>query len=450
MSDPGQQTKGLVTFLQLERSARKATTLQRLQFVIANETFRLFQFRQAAVWSWRENEKPRVVTLSGISQIDVNAPYVHWLGDLLAEYAPRDDNPLRLLDEEGVDTHWQEGWKEYIRGHMLLCPLRSNTGDPLGGLVMVRDQPWNDEETQLLDMLGEAYGHAWSGLLPQSRRWRMRRLLQALRSRPVWKLSALLLVLAAFIPVRLSALAPASIIPIAPMAVTSPLDGAIAYVEVAPNAAVAKDEILFRIDDTRLRNQLAIAEKAYSVAEAEHLRAVQKAFGDIESKEQIALLEARMDQKRSEIDYYRELLSKTQVRSPQDGVVIFSDPNAWIGKPVVVGEKIMDTADPAEIQIEVWLPVSDAINLSPGSEVVLFLNTDPSRPVRGTLTQTSYQAELNDSGILAFRLLASIDDKQNPPRLGLHGTVKLYGEQVPLIYYLLRRPAATLRQWIGL
>ena len=40
MSDPGQQTKGLVTFLQLERSARKATTLQRLQFVIANETFR--------------------------------------------------------------------------------------------------------------------------------------------------------------------------------------------------------------------------------------------------------------------------------------------------------------------------------------------------------------------------------------------------------------------------
>ena len=450
MSDPGLQTKGLVTFLQLERSARKATTLQRLQFVIANETFRLFRFRQAAVWSWRENEKPRVVTLSGISQIDVNAPYIHWLGDLLAEQAPRDEQPLRLLDAQDLDTRWQQGWNEYINGHMLLCPLRSNTGNPLGGLVMVRDEPWNDEETQLVDMLGEAYGHAWSGLLPGSRRWRMRRLLHALRSRPVWKLSALLLALAAFIPVRLSALAPASIIPIDPVAITSPLDGAIAHIDVAPNAPVARDEILFRIDDTHLRNQLAIAEKAHSVAQAEHLMAVQKAFADIDSKAQIAMLEARMEQKRSEIDYYRELLGKTQVRSPQAGVAIFSDPNAWIGKPVVVGEKIMDTADPGQVQIEVWLPVSDAINLLPGSEVILFLNTDPSQPLRGTLTQTSYQAELNHSGVLAFRLLARVDDSENLPRLGLHGTAKLYGEQVALIYYLLRRPAASLRQWIGL
>jgi hypothetical protein len=450
MSDSGQQAKGLVTFLQLERSARKATTLQRLQFVIANETFRLFHFRQAAVWSWRENEKPRVVTLSGIAQIDVNAPYVHWLGDLLAAHAPRDEQPLRVLDGQDLDARWQQGWGEYIKGHMLLCPLRSNTGDALGGLVMVRDEPWNEEETQLVDMLGEAYGHAWSGLLPHNRRWRMRRLLHSLRSRPVWKISALLLALAAFIPVRLSALAPASIIPIAPIAITSPLDGAIAHIDVAPNASVVKDDILFRIDDTHLRNQLAIAEKAFSVAEAEHLRAVQKAFGDIESKEQIALLEARMEQKRSEIDYYRELLGKTQVRSPQDGVAVFSDPNAWIGKPVVVGEKIMDTADPGQVQIEMWLPVSDAINLLPGSEVILFLNTDPSQPVRGTLTQTSYQAELNHSGVLAFRLLARVDGSDRPPRLGLHGTAKLYGEQVALIYYLLRRPAASLRQWIGL
>jgi hypothetical protein len=37
-----------------------------------------------------------------------------------------------------------------------------------------------------------------------------------------------------------------------------------------------------------------------------------------------------------------------------------------------------------------------------------------------------------------------------PPRLGIRGTAQLYGDRVPMIYYILRRPVAFLRQWVGL
>ena len=41
------------------------------------------------------------------------------------------------------------------------------------------------------------------------------------------------------------------------------------------------------------------------------------------------------------------------------------------------------------------------------------------------------------------------DSTANKVRLGLHGTAKVYGEEVSLGYYLLRRPLSALRAWTG-
>lgn len=51
-------------------------------------------------------------------------------------------------------------------------------------------------------------------------------------------------------------------------------------------------------------------------------------------------------------------------------------------------------------------------------------------------------------GQLAYRLDARFDEA--PPRIGLRGTAKLFGERAPLALYLLRRPLAGLRQSVGL
>ena len=80
----------------------------------------------------------------------------------------------------------------------------------------------------------------------------------------------------------------------------------------------------------------------------------------------------------------------------------------------------------------------------------MFLNIDPTHPLDAQLRQTSYEAEVTPDDILAFRLKASFDEGTQLPRIGLKGTAKIYGNQVPLIYYLMRRPISAVRQTLGI
>jgi hypothetical protein len=137
------------------------------------------------------------------------------------------------------------------------------------------------------------------------------------------------------------------------------------------------------------------------------------------------------------------------VLAPRSGVAVFSDPNDWLGKPVVTGERIMQVADPAQPAMQIQLAVADAIALEPGAEVTLFLTAYPLSPLKGKILETSYQARPSEEGVVAYRLLASVEDQPEHARLGLHGTAKLYSGRVMLGYYLLRRPLATLRAWSG-
>jgi len=43
-----------------------------------------------------------------------------------------------------------------------------------------------------------------------------------------------------------------------------------------------------------------------------------------------------------------------------------------------------------------------------------------------------------------------VESGQDRPRLGLKGTVRLDGHRVPLIYWLLRRPLAVVRTFVGI
>jgi len=55
----------------------------------------------------------------------------------------------------------------------------------------------------------------------------------------------------------------------------------------------------------------------------------------------------------------------------------------------------------------------------------------------------------NLPGVLSYRLKASFGDGQPPPRIGLKGTAKVYGQRVSLFYFLMRRPLAAVRQVVG-
>jgi multidrug resistance efflux pump len=230
--------------------------------------------------------------------------------------------------------------------------------------------------------------------------------------------------------------------------VAAPLDGVIAEFLVKPNQSVKTGDLLLRFESTTLTAQADVAARALGVAEAELKANAQRAFADAESNSKIDLLAARVEQKRAERDYARELLKRSEVRAERDGIAVFSDAERWTGKPVQTGERLMEIADPNQAELRIELAVGDAIALEPQAEVALFLDSDPLQRHLATLEHAAYEAQPTAGGQLAYRLDASF--REAPPRIGLRGTAKIFGERAPLALYLLRRPLAGLRQSVGL
>jgi phosphotransferase system IIA component len=442
------QLFGLSTLVQLLKRARRAATAQELGFVMVNETHALLPYRQAALWQRNARGAGKVLAVSGAALVERNAPFMLWLNPVFAKLDDDDNNNARPVDAGSLGGMLGEAWREWLPAHGLLVPLRVEGEPPLGTLLLARDQPWSDGDVHLISELAEGYVYAWQ----RFRGRRRRSLLAALFVRGRILKLALAAALAAILslPVTLSALAPAEVVALQPTIVRAPLEGVVDHFEVQPNDHVEAGQLLLTLDPRAIENKLDVANKALAVAEAEYRQAAQQAVFDDKSRALMAVLKGRADQRRADVTYNQSLLDRVKVTATRSGLALYDDPNAWIGKPVAIGERLLEIADPAQAEIEIWLPVADAITLQTGADVDFFLNISPESPLHATLRQSSYEATQSPAGLLGYRLKAKLSDAAHPPRIGLKGTAKVYGERVSLFYYLLRRPLAAARQFVGL
>lgn len=434
--------------LQLESMARAATSVDALRFLIVNETRRLLPFRQAYLFTSLHPIKRtcQLVCASSVAIIEKHAPFASWLEKLIA--ALFDSETIasqRLVDEAQCPENLKEGWKEFSLPFVLWTPLKLPDGTFVGGLLVTRETPWQDNELALFKRLAETYAHALVAV--SSRRKLYHRPTSVTLA--VWII--ILFLLAVFIkPMRLSALAPAEITATEPVIVSAPMDGVIADIKFSPNTYISKGETLFLLEDTNLRNEYNVVEKTLAVAEAEYRKASQDAFRDSKSKAKISLLRAQAQLHRSKLEYAGELLDKINVSAEKNGLLIFTNKSDWVGKPVQVGERVMEIADPDKIQLKINLSVDDAIVLQDGADVDVFLDTDPLRPVKAKVVSTSYMAEKYTQDTLAYRVHADFIDTDNKKlRIGSQGTAKVYGERVSVFFYLFRRPISYVRQFFG-
>lgn len=424
-------------FLFLEQQARAAADTESLAWSLVNDSQTLFGFRHAALLI-----AGKVRALSGISVVDPHAPFVAFVERAVLQL----QRQQRLAAPGLVATQWldeqtQADWQALSAAQVFWLPLRYRGGEVFGGLWLAREQLWSEAEQALLTQLGDGYAHAWLALQARSPwlpRWPRRRVLA------VGVLAALGLLL----PVRQSVLAPAEVVPLGGQVVAAPLDGVVAEFLIRPNQPVAVGDPLLRFDATALKAQADVSARSLGVAEAELKASAQRAFADAESSARLDLLAARVEQKRAEHAYALELLARSEVRAERGGIAVFADAERWTGKPVQTGERLLEIADPAQAELRIELPVGDAIALAAGAEVALFLDSDPLHRHAARLARQAYEAQTTAAGQLSYRLDAAF--LATPPRIGLRGTAKLYGERVPLALFLLRRPLAALRQSVGL
>ncbi len=431
----------------LQQRCLRAQDVAELGFIIANETWHLLPYQQALVFQIDRLGFPALKTVSGLATLQEETPFTLFAGRVcrLAAVDFADPAPHRLaadLFEPGLADAWPEWWPP----HALFVPLTGRGGRRVGATLLVRDTPWDDGALQLAALLAETWGYCLDAL--GGRRWDWRASWEKLKAHPKRKQILIAAAVVTLFPVRLSALAPAEIIPLQAEAIAAPVDGVVKTFHVPPNTRVSKDQPLFSLDDTTLRNRREVAAKALAVARADALAAQQKAFDSVQSKAELATLLGRVKEKEAELAYIEEALSHIDVRAPLVGIMVYGDPNDWLGKPVVTGERVAQLAQPDDLGVLVWLPVGDAINLEPGAAMRVYLQVSPLSALSAELVQTSYQATLSPDGVASYRIRGRLEAGSDA-RLGLRGVAKVYGGWRPLIYWVMRRPLGAFRQWVG-
>jgi len=439
-----QQLLRLSALLQLQLQARGAQQAE-LGFLIVNDTISIVPYMQAALW------RPgiRKLVLSGAGSPDQDGPYATWMRAVLRQLARLPDaGQIRACTAATLPAALVAGWHDHLPEHALWCPLATPDGVLTGGLLLARHDPWTDGDATLLHALTASYSQAlaWHDLR------RRRRLPRLQHGRRNWAFGvlALLVVAALMLPVRSSILAPAEVVPLDPTPIRAPFAGVIESILVAPNAQVKAGEALLTLDTSQLASRVEVAQKALELAQIEYSQVSREAVADLRARGRLALLKSKMEQQAAELGYQTSLLQRARVVAVADGIAVFNDASDWIGRPVEIGERIMLIAAPASRLIEMQVPVAEIATFAVGSDVQFFGNIAPDQPVAASLNFASYGSATAADGVLSYVFRAALDPGAEPQRLGLKGTAKVYGERRPLLLWLLRRPLASVRQWLAL
>lgn len=445
MSDALPHPQLLLSLASLRDRALAADSLNALAFSMANDLYPLLHFHQAMVLAQR-GEGFELLCLSGLARPTEDSPYLVWLrraSRWVAAQLPGDTPHWLAREACEPPPEIADGWAEWWPTGLWCVPLHGRHGRRLGLVLFLLEAPPPAPLPDLLAGLWRTWAYCWSALSGERRRrsWRP--------TRRQWLIGGAAAALLLLLPVRQTALAPAEIVSREAEIVSSPIDGVIDAMQVRPNQPVKAGTPLFTLDQTTLRSRADVLAREVDVADAELAAASQQAFDNPQSKSEITLLTGRSQQRRAELAEVTAQLRRTRVLSPRAGVAVFADPNDWLGKPVVTGERVLQVSDPSQPAMRIELPVADAIALEPGAAVTLYLTAYPLEPLHGKIVETSYQARPTDESVVAYRLRASIEGTPPHARLGLHGTAKLYGHRVLLGYYLLRRPIAAFRAWTG-
>lgn len=441
---------GLSALLQLGKRAFAAEDETSFSFLVVNETHLMAPYRQAVLWRYSGENKGEVVAVSGSPEPSTRAPYIAWLNRILNQQAINQAKSPIYITAANVPGEDGEAWEQWLPAQGVWAPLITGLGERLGGLLLVKSVPWTDPEIKLIGKLADSYAHAWELILKRERgrglQWE--RVLSTNQTRIKVGI-VLALVLACWLPVQQSVLAPATVVAKEPAPVRVPMDGIVNHFEVTPNQPVKKGDLLFTLDDAALDNKLAVENKTFALFQEEYRQILKQAVTDPQSRTQKRILEKRMEKQSLQTNGVQLLLNRIRVTAPKDGIAIFADANQWLGKPVQTGERILDVADPDAAILEVRIPVSDIIAIEFDAKVTLYPNMDPLNSWSGHVTRIGYDAQEME-GILSYAIKAGFGADIPPPRIGLRGTAKIYGQRTTLFYYLFRHPLALLRQRFGL
>ena len=464
----------LLTLITLLKSARHKSKKTELEFLMVNQTFNLVQYSNCAYWEYKKR-KTTIKNISGLVQIDPDGPYTQWLTRVINHYvseheknssepdetnaeekdeAPKEAPSFSKLHQITIDDCQKDeadDWNKWVSDNAYIIIMRNMYDDVIGGLWLDRNEDFGTLQKALIEDLGDGYAHALQKFDGKNK-GRHNTGLFSIFDIPglKTKLFFLALSLIMFIPVKMSATAPAEIIASKPDSINIPFDGVIDSVEVSPGQEVKAGDVLIRMDSTLLENKVTMTMGELTAAEIALRKTERESMKDRKKLAEIAVLKSRLAQKTAEVKFAREMLELAVIIADRDGIAIFADTNALTGKPVQTGEQVMQLANLNDSELMIRMPVSSMIKIDQDVPTKFFLNVNPFDSQQATYENIGYQATMDGGGLMTYKIRGRFIDQDQNLRIGWTGTGKVYGERTILAVNLLRRPITTLRRKLGI
>ncbi len=161
------------------------------------------------------------------------------------------------------------------------------------------------------------------------------------------------------------------------------------------------------------------------------------------AKAELEVLNYRHKQERIRLALAEYRASKLHLKAEVAGTVVVDSPDNWRGRPVEVGEKVMLLVDPKKMYLRIWLPEADNVDFDHEGDVKVILNAFPDASLAASLTYVANSVVPSPQGVSSIPAEAHFNGdaqgKDDRMRIGLKGSAVLYGENVSLIYWLLRK-----------
>lgn len=413
----------------LNLKAFKTAREQELIFLILNDTASVARYDRAVLWNL---DKVQVIGVSGQATVSKQTDLMRRWKEAVKGIS--DPEKIQLITSSDIPSTTSVLWLPiFAHGKLAL------------GLWLERwnEGKWSKEEVEILQFLMAGYGAAWEKF---HKKFVLRKHLR--RPLTVGMLIAFCLLFLIRLPLRV--VAPSEVVPKDPVVITAPLEGIIELITVTPGQDVEKGTLLFEYDKRVPLEELRIAQKKVQIIKAEVDRSQALGLKDKKALAELGTNLLKLKKEKLDLELAEYRASQLNVKSPVPGVAMVDNPEEWHGKPVKVGEKVMVIGNPKNTKIRMWIPEDDNITIDYNKPLKVFLNVNPEKSRKAHLIYISDYTHVTEKSVTSFIGEAEWDDQAPDIKLGLKGTTILYGEDVTLFYWIVRKPWGYVRRFFGI
>lgn len=457
----------LETLVRVSQEITSTLNLERVLQTIVNAPQAVIPYERAAI-ALEQGGKYKLAAITGLTQVDPDAP----------DIAPLNGVLRWVMSSEGVIHVRQHGdendasrpetrakFQTYfensgMRGFYAL-PLSDDTGR-VGVLGLESPDP-DFLTTAHIEILQVLAGQATvalrnaqmykevpfiSVLEPVLRRKRKFMALEKRRRTLIMAAAgALVLFLAAF-PWPLRVEGDATVAPVHSARVQPEFEGVISKVYVHEGDRVSRDQVLADLADWDVRAKLAQAQAKYQAT----LLLMNRALAANDGAE-AGIQRVQAEFWKSEVERSQEMLDRSRLRSPIDGIVATPHVENMVGRRLEFGDVFAEVVDTSRAIVDVAIDNAEASLLRTGEKASVKLNSFPTRVFRGDVMVVSPMATLRGEDRVFFARV-SIPNSDGAILAGMEGRGKVRAGWYPAGYALFRRPLLWLYSrawtWFGL